>query len=170
MAKLATWMVIFWVCVLICLVLLWSVVERSATMGKETEVAYSDLFTKVQNGQVLDATIRGNDLRGHLKASPREVFHTTIPANHDDLVKAMLTAGVNFSIKQPRNNALRPMLINLGVFALLFLAVLPPFWMIFKKAGFPPILSVLILVPVVNLITIYVVGFSPWKSIPGQKS
>jgi hypothetical protein len=48
--------------------------------------------------------------------------------------------------------------------------VLPPFWMIFKKAGFPPILSVLILVPVVNLITIYVVGFSPWKTSSAQKS
>jgi hypothetical protein len=30
-------------------------------------------------------------------------------------------------------------------------------------------LSVLILVPVVNLITIYVVGFSPWKSLPAQR-
>jgi len=170
MAKLATWMVIFWVCVLICLVLLWTVVERSSTMGKETEITYSDLFTKVQSGQVLDAVIQGNELKGHLKASPREVFYTTIPANHDDLVRAMLAAGVTFSVKEPQNNPLRPLLINLGVFALLFLAVLPPFWMIFKKAGFPPILSVLILVPVVNLITIYVVGFSPWKTSPAQKS
>ena len=72
MAKLATWMVIFWVCVLICLVLLWTVVERSSIMGKEPEVAYSDLFAKVQSGQVLNAVIEGNELRGHLKASPRD--------------------------------------------------------------------------------------------------
>jgi hypothetical protein len=162
--------VVFWLFILVCLVLLWGTVERSASIGKEPEYAYSDLFAKVQSGQVLDAVIQGCDLRGHFKSSPRDIFHTTIPANHDDLVKAMLAAGVNFSIKQPRNGGLRPLLINSGVFALLFLAVLPPFWMIFKKAGFPPILSVLILVPVVNLITIYVVGFSPWKTMTAQKS
>jgi ATP-dependent Zn protease len=161
--------IVFWLFILLCLVLLWGAVERSASIGEEREYAYSDLFTKVQDGQVLDAVIQGNELRGHLKASPRDEFHTTLPSNHDDLVKAMLAAGVNFSIKQPRSDTLRPLMVNLGVFTLLFLAVLPPFWMIFKKAGFPPMLSVLILVPVVNLITIYVVGFSPWKSLPAQR-
>lgn len=47
------------------------------------------------------------------------------------------------------------------------LVVLPPFWVIFKKAGFQPILSVLMLVPLVNLIVLYVVAFSAWK---GQSS
>ncbi len=82
----------------------------------------------------------------------------------------MLAAGVNFTVKEPQNNPARLSVINSCAIALLFLAVLPPFWMIFKKAGFPPMLSVLILVPVVNLIAIYVVGFSPWKSSPAVKS
>jgi uncharacterized membrane protein YraQ (UPF0718 family) len=47
---------------------------------------------------------------------------------------------------------------------------LPPFWVIFKKAGFQPILSVLMLVPLVNLVVLYVVAFSEWKVAPGQKS
>jgi hypothetical protein len=41
--------------------------------------------------------------------------------------------------------------------------ILPPFWMIFKKAGFPPWLSLLLFVPLINLVTIWAVGFSTWK-------
>jgi hypothetical protein len=56
---------------------------------------------------------------------------------------------------------------HLLVFAFLIAPVtvvmLPPFWVIFKKAGFEPILSVLMLVPVVNLVVLYVVAFSQWK-------
>jgi cell division protease FtsH len=109
----------FWVFILMCLVLLWSVVQRSASMGKDTEVNYSDLFDKVQNGQVLDATIQGNELHGHLKISPKDQFHTTIPASYEDLEKALLAAKVNFSIKEPQNNILLPLLFNVGPFVLL---------------------------------------------------
>jgi hypothetical protein len=48
--------------------------------------------------------------------------------------------------------------------------LLPPFWVIFKKAGFQPILSVLMMVPLVNLILLYFVAFSEWKSGPAQES
>jgi hypothetical protein len=42
--------------------------------------------------------------------------------------------------------------------------------MIFKKAGFQPILSVLMMVPLVNFVLLYVVAFSEWKSVTAQKS
>jgi hypothetical protein len=48
--------------------------------------------------------------------------------------------------------------------------LLPPFWVIFKKAGFQAILSVLMVVPLVNLILLYFVAFSEWKAGPAQKS
>src|SRR5580704_16346309 len=81
--------IMFWVFILICLMLLWGVVQKSANMGKDTEVPYSDLFDKVQSGQVQDATIQGNELHGHLKISPKDQFHTTIPGNYEDLEKAL---------------------------------------------------------------------------------
>ena len=109
----------FWVFILICLIMLWTVVQKSATMGKDTEIPYSDLFDKVQNQQVLDASIQGNELRGHLKSSPKDQFHTTLPANYDDLDKAMRGAHVNFGIKEPQNNILLPLLFNVGPFVLL---------------------------------------------------
>jgi len=109
----------FWVFILICLMLLWGVVQRGTSMGKDTEVPYSDLFDKVQNQQVLDAAIQGNELHGHLKSSPKDQFHTTVPANYEDLEKAMLANKVNFSIKEPQNSILLPLLFNVGPFVLL---------------------------------------------------
>jgi hypothetical protein len=42
--------------------------------------------------------------------------------------------------------------------------VVLPYWMIFKKAGFAPALSLLIVIPLVNLIVLYVIAFSDWKA------
>ena len=47
----------------------------------------------------------------------------------------------------------------LPVIVLLAITVVP-FWPIFRKAGFPGALSLLLLVPGVNLILLYIVGFS----------
>ena len=109
----------FWVFILVCLMLLWGVVSKGASMGKETEYTYSDLFDKVQNGQVNDATIQGNELKGHLKASQKDEFHTTIPNNYEDIEKALLAAKVNFSIKEPQNNIWPMILMNAGPILLL---------------------------------------------------
>jgi cell division protease FtsH len=109
----------FWVFILICLMLLWGVVSKGTSMGKETEYGYSELMDKVQSGQVQSATIQGDELRGYLKASPKEEFHTTIPTNYEDLEKTMLASKVNFSIKEPQSNILLPLLFNVGPFVLL---------------------------------------------------
>ena len=93
----------FWVFILICLVLLWGVVQKGAGMGaKDTEIPYSELFEKVQNGMVQDAAIQGTDLRGHMKATPKEQFHTTVGEQHEDLEKAMLAGGVRTAANPPR--------------------------------------------------------------------
>ena len=109
----------FWLFILICLVLLWGVVEKSTGMAKEPEYSYSDVYDKVVDNQLLDATIQGDELKGHLKLSPKDEFHTTLPTNYEDLLKAMIAAKVNFSIKEPQNNVLIPLLINAGPFVLL---------------------------------------------------
>jgi cell division protease FtsH len=109
----------FWVLILICLMLLWGVVTKSASMTKEAEYSYSDLYDKVQNNQVQDAAIQGSELRGHLKASPKDEFHTTLPSNYEDLLKAMIGSKVYFSIKEPQNSILIPLLVNIGPFVLL---------------------------------------------------
>jgi cell division protease FtsH len=164
--------IVFWLFILLCLVMLWAIVSRNAGIGKDTEISYSDLYDKVQTGQVLDATIQGNELKGHLKVSPKDEFHTTLPPTFDELSKAMLAAKVNFTIKPEQSNVLLPLLINVGPFVLVLMALLlvAPFWVIFKKAGFQPILSVLMMVPFVNLILLYIFAFREWKSAPAHES
>ena len=62
-------------------------------------------------------------------------------------------------------------LIPMIFFALLFaLIALVPYWFIFKKAGFSPFLSILMVVPLANLIILYVIAFSEWKVVPAQQA
>jgi len=42
--------------------------------------------------------------------------------------------------------------------------VVVPFWQIFKKAGFSPFLSLLMLIPLVNLIMLFVLAFASWPA------
>lgn len=43
--------------------------------------------------------------------------------------------------------------------------IVPPFWKIFAKAGYSGWLSLLMPIPIVNLIVLYVVAFSDWPSL-----
>ncbi len=58
------------------------------------------------------------------------------------------------------------------VFELLFVVAgiaifIIPFWKIYEKAGFSKWLSLLMILPVVNLIVLYVVAFSTWPAHRG---
>jgi len=111
--------IMFWVFILICLMLLWGVVQRGTSMGKDTEVPYSDLLDKIDAQQVQDVAIQGTDLHGHMKATPKEQFHTTIGQSTDTLITKLHAAKVNFSLKDPQSNLLLPILFNVGPFVLL---------------------------------------------------
>jgi hypothetical protein len=58
------------------------------------------------------------------------------------------------------------------VAGLLVLVLIPvtliPYWVIFKKAGFSAWLSLLMIIPVVNLIVLYVIAFSEWRGVPAS--
>ena len=111
--------VMFWVFILICLMLLWGVVSKNQSMGKDTEISYSALYNDVKQGQVLDAEVQGSEMHGHLKATPKVEFHTHVGDHYEDIESAMLAAGVNFSKKAEQSNILLPILFNVGPFILL---------------------------------------------------
>jgi len=111
--------IMFWVFILVCLMLLWTVVQRGSSMGKAQELGYSDLLDKIEAQQLQDATIQGDEVHGHLKGAKDE-FHTTISTNLvDSLTKELRAAKVNTNIKPPQNSILIPLLINIGPFVLL---------------------------------------------------
>jgi len=40
-----------------------------------------------------------------------------------------------------------------------------PFWFIFKKAGYPPWLGLLMVVPIANIAMLYFLAFSDWPGL-----
>jgi len=50
--------------------------------------------------------------------------------------------------------------IHILTVVLFLILVIIPLWAIFRKAGFSGALSLLMVIPVVNIIVLYVVGFS----------
>ena len=114
--------IMFWVFILICLVLLWGVVEKGTNLGggKDIEVTYSDLLSKADAQQVADVTIQGTELHGHLKSDSKDQFHTTIPQNADTLINKLYAAKVSVTLKDPQSNIfLVQLLFNIGPFILL---------------------------------------------------
>lgn len=59
---------------------------------------------------------------------------------------------------------LMPLFGIIIVVALLILII--PFWFICKKAGFSPWLSLLNIVPLGNLVLIYILAFAEWRILP----
>jgi len=52
--------------------------------------------------------------------------------------------------------------VHLLLISILGFVVLAPFWQIFKKAGFSPWLSLLTMIPLINLLVLYYVAFARW--------
>jgi hypothetical protein len=57
--------------------------------------------------------------------------------------------------------AIIPLLILVGLAIIVI-----PFWFILKKAGFSPWLTLINIIPLGNLVLIYVLAFSDWKVVP----
>lgn len=51
-----------------------------------------------------------------------------------------------------------------GIFMSLLVVI--PYWFIFKKAGFSPVLSLLMFVPLINIIMLYFLAFARWNVVP----
>ncbi len=70
----------------------------------------------------------------------------------------------DFSAAQHALMMMVPIFMLLGI---VFLAIIIiPFWFICKKAGFSPWLSLLNVIPLGNLILVYVLAFAQWKVMP----
>jgi hypothetical protein len=56
-------------------------------------------------------------------------------------------------------------ILQLLIICIYILIVVIPFWQIFKKAGYSPWLSLLMLIPVVNLGMLYFLAFASWPAL-----
>lgn len=55
--------------------------------------------------------------------------------------------------------------IVLGIAVLVSVSIVVPYWKIFKKAGFAPELSLLMIVPLANVIIPFFLAFSEWPAL-----
>jgi hypothetical protein len=60
-----------------------------------------------------------------------------------------------------------PVHLILIIFIALSMAawMIVPYWQIFTKAGFPGPLALLMIVPFANIVVLYIVAFSRWKTV-----
>jgi hypothetical protein len=56
--------------------------------------------------------------------------------------------------------------IHLLLIAVIGFVVFLPYWQIFKKAGFSPWLSLVMVIPLVNLCALYYLAFAQWPGKP----
>jgi len=114
--------IMFWAFIIICLVMLFGVVQRGQMMGpKEKEIDFSTFLDKVHQTQVNDVVIEGIQVHGHLKSDGKEAlaFHTTVPANYPDMFTQLNAGKVSVTIKDAQGNLLWPVLVNILPFILI---------------------------------------------------
>jgi cell division protease FtsH len=114
--------IMFWAFIVICLVLLFGVVQKSAVMGgKEQDIPFSAFLEKVQQGQVNDVSVQGMEVHGHLKGDGKEQtqFHTEVPNNYPNMYDQLNAAKVQTTIKDAQGNLFWPILLQIGPLVLI---------------------------------------------------
>jgi cell division protease FtsH len=114
--------IMFWAFIVICLVLLFGVVQKSAVMGgKEQDIPFSAFLEKVQQGQVNDVSVQGMEVHGHLKGDGKEQtqFHTEVPNNYPNMYDLLNAAKVQTTIKDAQGNLFWPILLQIGPLVLI---------------------------------------------------
>ena len=114
--------IMFWAFIVICLVLLFGVVSKSAVMsGKEQDIPFSSFLEKVQAGQVNDVSVQGMEVHGHLKGDGKDQtqFHTEVPSNYPNMYDMLNAAKVQTTIKDAQGNLFWPILLQIGPLVLI---------------------------------------------------
>ena len=117
---------VFWI-VLICVAVLLFAVVRNGQGRKEDPITFTNFMDKVQQGQVKDVTISGNDVHGSYQ-NPNQGFHTLIPTNYPDVYKLLQDKGVNVEIKDTSSGNWISILLNASPFI-----VLIAFWIFMMR-------------------------------------
>ena len=116
---------IFWV-VLICVAVLLFAVVRTGQGRKEQPLTFTEFMDKVQQGQVKDVTISGNEVHGNTTTNTG--LHTLIPTNYPDVYKLLQEKNVNVEIKDTSSSNWISILLNASPFI-----VLIAFWIFMMR-------------------------------------
>jgi hypothetical protein len=59
---------------------------------------------------------------------------------------------------------------HLSVIAIYVAILVIPFWRIWKKAGFSPWLSLYMLIPLLNILMLFILAFKKWRVVPAAQA
>ena len=105
--------VVFWLVIVLSGVLLWQVVKGANSGAKEREINFSEFLSQVDQGNVSEVTIVGQEVRGKFK-NDKAGFHTTVMAGYTDMIKELRDKGVNITVKDAQGGGWPTWLLNLG--------------------------------------------------------
>ena len=88
--------VVFWLVILLSALLLWQVVKTGQSGQKDKEINFSEFMAAVDEGNIKDVTINGQEVKGKYK-NDNAAFHTTSPANYPDMIKTLREKGVSIN-------------------------------------------------------------------------
>jgi cell division protease FtsH len=113
--------------VLICVAVLLFAVVRTGQGRKEAEINFTEFLNRVQQGEVKEVTITGNDVHG-VFANQQLGLHTIIPSNYPDVYKLLTEKGVQVNIKDAGSGNWVTILLNASPFI-----VLLAFWIFMMR-------------------------------------
>ena len=110
--------VVFWLVIVLSAFLLWQVVKTSGGSQKDKEINFTQFMTDVNQGNVGEVTINGQEVRGKYR-NDKSQFHTTVPANFPDMYKTLQDKGVSVNIRDVSGGGWPSWLFNLAPIILL---------------------------------------------------
>ena len=116
--------VFFWISAGVLIILLWSLLQNP-NVGRK-DVTFTQFMDQVEQGNVEEATIADNELRGKYKEGG--AFRTILPAQYDDLIKVLRQNKVNIIVKNTARNGWLSLLFSWFPIILLIL-----FWVFFMR-------------------------------------
>ncbi len=90
--------VVFWLVIVLSAFLLWQVMKAGSAGQKDADVNFSKFLSDVDQGNVKDVTITGQEVRGHYR-NDNSAFHTTAPANYPDMIKTLRDKDVAMTVR-----------------------------------------------------------------------
>jgi cell division protease FtsH len=118
--------IIFWA-VLICVaILLWTVVHQTKSKPEVT-ISYTQFMNEVEKNNVKNVVIAGQEAKADF-VNDQKTLKTLLPANYQDVVKALDAKQVNVEFKDSNGTPWVSLLVNYAPFVLVI-----AFWVFFMR-------------------------------------
>ena len=89
---------VFWLVIVLSAFLLWQVMKAGSPGQKDKDVNYSQFLGDVDQGNVKEVTITGQEIRGKYR-NDNSGFHVIAPPNDPDMIKTLRSKGVSMNIR-----------------------------------------------------------------------